>query len=168
MTKSIKSSEQLLRGQLGKIHTALLLSMVPNDFHNRILRNHDSTKRLIKLLFEYIEKEAKHCLELLGSSKKFLSSENKCILVTVTEWHELSPCVISRKIWYRTYILYAHKILKEGYSKVAIYSPSGDTDISYLTLAHLYEYKERIYIVNSHGQYQKHKTKQYYLRRWNH
>ena len=57
MTKSIKSSEQLLRGQLGKIHKALLLSKVPSDFYNRILRNYDSKKRLIKLLFEYIKKK---------------------------------------------------------------------------------------------------------------
>ena len=38
-TKSIKSSEQLLRGQSEKIHVASLLLKVPGDFHNRILRN---------------------------------------------------------------------------------------------------------------------------------
>ena len=47
-------------------------------------------------------------------------------------------------------ILHAHEILKESSSKVAIHSPSGDTDILLLTLAHLYVYNERIYIINSH------------------
>ena len=37
-TKSIKSSEQLLRGQSEKIHVASLFSMVANDFHNRTLK----------------------------------------------------------------------------------------------------------------------------------
>ena len=53
-------------------------------------------------------------------------------------------------------------MLKEGSSKEAIHSPSGDNDILLFTLSHLYEYKERIYIISSHGQYKKHKTKQYY------
>ena len=52
-------------------------------------------------------------------------------------------------------ILHAPKILKESSSKVAIHSPSGDTDILLLNLAPLDEYKERIYISNSHEQYKK-------------
>ena len=52
-------------------------------------------------------------------------------------------------------LLHAPKILKESSSKVAIHSPSGGTDILLLNLAHLYEYKERIYISNSHEQYKK-------------
>ena len=66
-----------LRGQSGKTHIVLLLSKVPSDFDNRILRNYDSKKRLIKPLFEYNEKEAKDYLELLGSSEIILSSESK-------------------------------------------------------------------------------------------
>ena len=54
--KSIKSSKQSLKGQSGKIHISLLLSKVPSDFYNRILRNSNSKKRLIKLIFEYIKK----------------------------------------------------------------------------------------------------------------
>ena len=41
-TKSITSSEQLLRGQSKKIHVASVLSKVPSDLHNRILRNSDN------------------------------------------------------------------------------------------------------------------------------
>ena len=63
-TKLIKSSKQLLRAQSEKIHVASLLSKVPSDFHNRILRNSDKKKRIIELIFRVIEKE-KHCLELL-------------------------------------------------------------------------------------------------------
>ena len=44
-------------------------------------------------------------------------------------------------------VLHAHKILKEGSCKVAVHSPSGDTDVLLLTLADLYEY--------SHAQHKK-------------
>ena len=107
---------------------ALLLSKVPSDFYNRILRNYDSKKRLIKLIFEYIEKETKHYLELLGSSELILSSENKCILLTATERHELLHLSSSQEEADTKLILLGHKILKEGSSKVAIYFPSGDTN----------------------------------------
>ena len=86
-TESIKSSEQLSirRGQSEKIHIASLLWKVPSDFHNSILRNSDTKKKLVlELIFEYIEREAKHFLELLGSSEIILASKNKCILVTAT------------------------------------------------------------------------------------
>ena len=108
-TKSIKSSEHLLRGQLGKIHIALLLSKVPRDFYNKILRNFDSKKQLVKLLFEYIEKEAKHYLELLGSSVIVLLSKNKCILVTATERHELLHLLSSQEEADTKLILHAHE-----------------------------------------------------------
>ena len=52
-------------------------------------------------------------------------------------------------------ILHAREILKESSSKVAIHSFSGDTDILLITLAHLYEYKEKFYIIDSHGDYKK-------------
>ena len=149
----------MLRGQSGEIHIALLLSKVPSDFHNKILRNYDNKKRLIQLIFEDIEKEAKHYLELLGNSEIILLSENKCILVTATERHELLHLLSSQEQADTKLILHVHKILKEGSSKVTIFSPSGDTDNLLLTLAHLYEYKERIHIINSQGQHKKHKTK---------
>ena len=63
--KSVKSSEQSLRGQSGKIHVASLLLKVPSNFHNRILGNSDNKKRDIELIFEYIiKRETKHCLDL--------------------------------------------------------------------------------------------------------
>ena len=83
--------------------------------------------------------------------------------MTATERHKLLHLSSSQKEADTKVILYAHKILKEGSPKVAIHSLSGDTDILLLTLTQLYEYKERIYIINSHGQYKKHKTKQYYF-----
>ena len=55
-TMSIKSSKQLLRGQSGKIRIVLLLSNIPSDFYNRIIRNSDNKERLIKLIFECIKK----------------------------------------------------------------------------------------------------------------
>ena len=88
---------------------ALLLSKVPSDFCNRILRNYDSKKRLIKLIFEYIEKEAKHYLELLGSSVIVLLSKNKCILVTATERHELLHLSSSQEEADAKLILHAHE-----------------------------------------------------------
>ena len=55
-TMSVKSSKQLLKGQSRKIHISLLLSKVPSDFYNRILRNSNRKKRLVKLISEYIKK----------------------------------------------------------------------------------------------------------------
>ena len=82
-TKSIKSSEQLsiTRGQSVKIHIESRLSKVLSVFHNSILRNSDNKKRVIELIFEYNEREAKHYLELFGISEIILSSKNKYILV---------------------------------------------------------------------------------------
>ena len=53
---SIKSSKQLLKDQSQKIHISLLLSKVPSDFYNRILKNSNSEKVVIKVIFEYIKK----------------------------------------------------------------------------------------------------------------
>ena len=92
--------------------------------------------------------------------------ENKSVLVTATERQELLHHSSSQEEADTKFILHSHKILKEGSSKVAIHSPSGDTNILLLTSAHLYKYKERIYIINSHdnGKYKNiRKTKQYYL-----
>ena len=99
----------MLRDQSGNIHIALLLSKVPSDFHKRILRNYDSKKWLIKLLLEYIEKEAKHHLELLGSFEIILSSENNCILVTAIERHEHLHLLSSQEEGDTKLILYDHK-----------------------------------------------------------
>ena len=55
-TMSIKSSKQLLRGQSGKIRIVLLLSNIPSDFYDRIIRDSDNKERLIKLIFECIKK----------------------------------------------------------------------------------------------------------------
>ena len=55
-TMSIKSSKQLLKGQSRKIHISWLLSKVPSDFYNRILRNSNSKKVVIKVIFEDIKK----------------------------------------------------------------------------------------------------------------
>ena len=58
-----------------------------------------------------------------------LSPENKFILVTATERHELLHISTSQEKADAKLILHALKILKEGSSKVTIHSPSGDTDI---------------------------------------
>ena len=88
--------------------------------------------------------------------------------MTATKRHELSHLSSSQEEAVTKLILDVHEILKESFSKVGIHSPSGETDISLLILAYLYEHKERIYIIDSHGQYKKHKPEQYYLRIWNH
>ena len=90
-TKSIKRSEQLSikRGQSEKIYIASLLSKVPSDFHNSILRKSDNKKQVFELIFEYTEREAYFFLEPLGSSEITLLSEKKCILMNTTARNEL-------------------------------------------------------------------------------
>ena len=63
-TKSVKSSEQLSikRGQLEKIHRASLLSKVPSDFYNSILRTDAIWNGTITSV-HFIEKEKQHVLK---------------------------------------------------------------------------------------------------------
>ena len=75
-------------------------------------------------MFEYTERETKHCLELLGNCKIILSFTNQCILVKTTERHELLHISSFQEEAVTKLILYAHEILKESSSKVAIHSPS--------------------------------------------
>ena len=50
-------------------------------------------------------------------------------------------------------LLHAHEMLKEGSYKVDIHSLSDE--FLHLTFADLYEYREKIYIIDSPGQYKK-------------
>ena len=63
-TKSIKSSEQMSikRGQSEKIHGASLLSKVPSDFYNSILRT-DAIWNGTVISVHFIEKERQHSLK---------------------------------------------------------------------------------------------------------
>ena len=79
----------------------------------------------------------------------YFTSTKKCILVTTTKRHELLHLSSSEEEAVTKVILHGHEILKESSSKVAIHPPSGDTDILRLTLTHLYEYKERMYIIDT-------------------
>ena len=62
----------------------------------------------------------------MGSSEIILSPENKFTLMTAAERHELLHLSSCQEEADTKLILHAHKILKEGSSKVAIHSPSGD------------------------------------------
>ena len=63
-TKSAKSSEQLSikRGQSEKIHRASLLSKVPSDFDNSILRT-DAVWNGTVISVHFIERERQHALK---------------------------------------------------------------------------------------------------------
>ena len=82
-----------------------------------------------------------------------------------TEWHELLHISSSQEEPDTN--LTGHEILKQSSSKGSIHFCYGDTYILLVAQAHLYKYEKRIYIIDSHGQYIKNNTKQYYLRRWN-
>ena len=49
--------------------------------------------------------------------------------MTATERHELLHISSFKEKADTKFILHAHKIVKEGLSKVAVHSPSGDTDV---------------------------------------
>ena len=63
-TKSIKTSEQMSikRGQSEKIHETSLLSKVPSDFYNSILRT-DAIWNGTVISVHFIEKERPHSLK---------------------------------------------------------------------------------------------------------
>ena len=75
--------------------------------------------------------------------------------MTAAELHELLHFSSFQEEAVIKLILQAHEILKQSSFKLAIHSPSGDTDSFFLTLVHLCEYKERIYIIDSHRQNKK-------------
>ena len=141
----------MLRGHSEKIHVASLLLKVPSDFHNSILRNCYNKKGVIKLIFEYIEREAKHCTELSGSSRINLSSESKCILVTSTDPHELfTSFVIPRRSWYKTYSTCSWNM--KSSSKVVIHS-LAILIFYFLLFFTCQNIKQEFYIIDSRGHY---------------
>ena len=62
----------------------------------------------------------------MGSSEIILSSENEFTLITAAERHDLLHLSSSQEEADTKLILHADKVLKEGSSKVAIHSLSGD------------------------------------------
>ena len=152
---SIKRAEQLSRGESESIHIASLQSRIPSDFKFRILRNADNKKRLIDLMFEFIESQAEYCLGVLDTTKIVLSSDNNCISVSATEKRNLIELKSSQEEADTKLILHSYYLLKQSTMNVSIYSPSGDTDIIVLALAHLQEYKQRVYLIDGHGQFKR-------------
>ena len=120
-TKSIKRSEQLSikRDQSEKIYIASLLSKVPSDFHNSILRKSDNKKQVFELIFEYTEREAYFFLEPLGSSEITLLSEKKMHFdeYNCTKW-TFTSLIISRRTWYKTYCTFSSNIKRKFFQSV--------------------------------------------------
>ena len=115
-----------------------MVKRIVKSYGNRIVKTLITKKQVIELIFEYIERERKY-LELWGSSEIILSYKKNQLFHLPSSQEETDANIV----------LHAHEILKESSSKVAIHSP-GNTDILLFTLAYLCNYKEIIYVIDSH------------------
>lgn len=143
--------------QADKILIPSLKSRVHPDYSSVVLRNRENKTRLVELIFEYIEKNAESCFEKLGSKQIVLSSEERCVTITSSDSGditvELNTDLLSNHDEGDTkVVLHANAILLDDPdTMVTIRSPSGDTDIVVLAVAHLYPHAHRIVLDDFHG-----------------
>ena len=81
---SIKSVERKDRWDASKILVKSAKSKIPRDFASFLLNNDNKTK-MIELIFGTIIKEKLKFLNILPTTEVYLSSYNKCILITLSK-----------------------------------------------------------------------------------
>ena len=147
----IKQAEQSARGTSERIEIRSLDSKTPDQFRDRVLKNPDNKSRIVELIFEYITEDRASVMKIHDVDEINLSAEGQCRQVTIEgvtpneNLHSNQPEADTRVI------LHAVDALQRTDSDITIISPSGDTDIIVLVIAHLWEYKERVAIVNGSG-----------------
>ena len=143
--------------QADKILIPSLKSRVHPQYSTTVLKNRDNKARLVELIFEYIERNARACFETLHSAEIVLSSEDKCITIKLSANSVTvnpTPELLSNHDEGDTkVVLHASKILTADPDiVVTIRSPSGDTDIVVLLIVHLHQYGDRVVLDDFHGQ----------------
>ena len=94
-------------------------------------------------MFEVIESNKVKILNLLRTNELFLSMENTCRLLTHSSSEDVSELQSNQEEADTRVVLHAMHALSHGgnIQPVVIRSPSGDTDIVALTIAHLMDFK---------------------------
>ena len=128
-----------------------LQSKIPRDFQGFLL-NGDNKTRMMELIAEYIETHKAKVFNILRTNKILISLDNKCISIsrlstTVEESLKSNQEEADTKV-----ILHCYQILKSNEtSTVTLRSPSGDTDIVVLSVALLYEFRNRVILDDGSG-----------------
>ena len=127
-------------------------SKLPSGF-SQFLSCGENKNRLIELFFEVIKNEREDVLEMLRCDELVLLREGECKLLTHIEEKTYDQLLHTQKEADTKIIAHAVEILhQETENKVAIRSPSGDTDLLLLSAALLYNFKEHGVINNGSGQ----------------
>ena len=143
---SINSMERKDRGNASKILVKSAKSKIPADFAS-FLSNNDNKAKMIKLIFETIIKEKLTFLNILRTTEVYLSSYNKCILITLSTTTDVNDVCSNQKEADTKIVIHAlHWLHHSQIPTINILSPSGDNDILVLTIVHLYNYKEKIHL----------------------
>ena len=148
---SIKNAERGNRGESSKILVKSLQSKIPRDFQAFLL-NGDNKTRMMELIAEYIETRKAKVFNILHTNKILISLDNKCISIsrlstTVEESLKSNQEEADTKV-----ILHCLQILKSNQTSIVkLRSPSGDTDIVVLSVALLYEFRNRVILDEGSG-----------------
>ena len=107
---------------------------------------------MIELIFETIVKEKLKFLNILRTIEVYLSSYDKCILITLSTTTDVNDLCSNQEEADTKIVIHAlHSLHYSQIPTINIRSPSGDTDILVLTIVHLYNYKEKIHLDNGTG-----------------
>ena len=146
-TSNIKSHEQAVRGQSGKIEMKIDM-MIPDNFKERILHNNENKQAFISLYFKYMQTNREETLKQFACSQIFLSAENECKLLTNEGIHDHNALASNQPEADTRIILHASRI--SALKKVVIASPSGDTDIIILAVS-LLQNHQNVTIIDGWG-----------------
>ena len=148
---SIKNAERAKRGSSEKLIIKSSKSKIPRNFNN-FLSNGENKTRMINLIFETLTEEKVKVLNLLKSTRLYLSNDNTCTLLTLSDTLVIEDLCSNQEEADTKLVLHAlHAINESRDAKVNIRSPSGDTDVLLLVLVHLYDHKEKVLLDNGSG-----------------
>ena len=121
-------------------------SKIPSDF-KQFLSNGDNKSKLVNRIFKYFVIKKTKVLNNLRSTKLLLSEDGKISVVTLGRAYISDALSSDQEEADTKVILHLHDALQESSNSFGILgSPSGDTYILVLAVAHLYNEKQRVYI----------------------
>ena len=130
-------------------------SKLPSEF-SQFLSCGENKNTLIELLFEVIKNEREENLEMLRCDALVLSREGECKLLAHIKEKTYDQLFGTQEEAGTKIIAHAVEILhQDTENKIAISSPSGDTDIRVLSAAFLYNFKEHVVTDSGSGQSRK-------------
>ena len=110
----------------------------------------------MELISEYIDTHKAKVFNILRTNKIMISLDNKCISFSCLSISIEESLTSNQEEADTKVILHSHQILKcSETSVITLRSPSGDTDTVVLTVALLYEFRNRVLIDDGSGENRK-------------